>query len=291
MLAPNQFQFRKTSCKHFPFLAAQKPPIPARRTAFTLIELLVVIAIIAILAAILFPVFARARENARRSSCQSNLKQIGLGILQYTQDYDEYMPVGTTGNGAGGWVGQVYPYVKSLQIFICPSDYSPTTTFPDQVKCSYFMNGNLAGNFGVISPTNIAKMNASSLTVLAGEVFSTTASPARINGASNPSTDIRSPLCRWAEYAELTRRVTSLDAWAIVRFWADLQPTVPLWRLTWKAPISWLADGHVKWLRGEKVSNGQNNNAGSTFPQGSTNAAYAAGTENLAGYALTFSVS
>lgn len=62
--------------------------------AFTLIELLVVIAIITLLAAILFPVFARARENARRSSCQSNLKQIGIGIAQYTQDYDEKMPLG-----------------------------------------------------------------------------------------------------------------------------------------------------------------------------------------------------
>ncbi len=63
------------------------------KSAFTLIELLVVIAIIAILAAILFPVFARARENARRSSCTSNLKQIGLGIIQYAQDYDEKYPV------------------------------------------------------------------------------------------------------------------------------------------------------------------------------------------------------
>ncbi|BCM91274.1 hypothetical protein IAD21_03140 [Abditibacteriota bacterium] len=98
-----------------------------KRSAFTLIELLVVIAIIAILAAILFPVFARARENARRSSCQSNLKQIGLGIMQYTQDYDEKMPrawYNSTGGGFPGdykWMDVVYPYIKSEQLFVCPS--------------------------------------------------------------------------------------------------------------------------------------------------------------------------
>jgi prepilin-type N-terminal cleavage/methylation domain-containing protein/prepilin-type processing-associated H-X9-DG protein len=104
-----------------------------RKLGFTLIELLVVIAIIAILAAILFPVFSRARENARRASCQSNLKQIGLGLLQYTQDYDESMPRVDFGPGSfadsnlssGGddykWMDAIFPYVKSEQLFVCPS--------------------------------------------------------------------------------------------------------------------------------------------------------------------------
>jgi len=101
---------------------------------FTLIELLVVIAVISILAAILFPVFARARENARRAGCMSNLKQIGLGVMMYTQDYDEHYPSvnwgGTTGKyrfpdgnnySANPWYVKIYPYVKSVQVFNCPS--------------------------------------------------------------------------------------------------------------------------------------------------------------------------
>src|SRR2546428_12391240 len=96
-------------------------------SGFTLIELLVVIAIIAILAAILFPVFARARENARRSSCQSNLKQIGLGIMQYAQDYDERMissrmSLNNADNEGGNWVVMLQPYVKSYQLFACTSN-------------------------------------------------------------------------------------------------------------------------------------------------------------------------
>jgi prepilin-type N-terminal cleavage/methylation domain-containing protein/prepilin-type processing-associated H-X9-DG protein len=93
------------------------------KCGFTLIELLVVIAIIAILASILFPVFGRARENARRSSCQSNLKQIGLGIMQYTQDYDEQMPARIfTTTPPSTWKDLVQPYLKSIQIFACPSN-------------------------------------------------------------------------------------------------------------------------------------------------------------------------
>src|SRR3954469_4332065 len=84
---------------------------------FTLIELLVVIAIIAILAAILLPVFARARENARRTSCQSNLKQIGLSIQQYVQDNDERFPVEDTNDPATvGWALSIQPYAKSEQL-------------------------------------------------------------------------------------------------------------------------------------------------------------------------------
>jgi len=100
--------------------------------AFTLIELLVVITIISILAAILFPVFARARENARRSSCMSNMKQIGLGFMMYTQDYDEKYPNIAFESGDqvtyptgitfdNNWVVRIYPYVKSVQLFNCPS--------------------------------------------------------------------------------------------------------------------------------------------------------------------------
>jgi prepilin-type N-terminal cleavage/methylation domain-containing protein/prepilin-type processing-associated H-X9-DG protein len=100
------------------------------KDAFTLIELLIVVAIISLLAAILFPVFNRARENARRTACQSNLRQMGLATLQYCQDYDDVLPgestsdqpVPLTGNRVQLWMDLIYPYIKNQQVFMCPND-------------------------------------------------------------------------------------------------------------------------------------------------------------------------
>jgi len=100
-----------------------------RRSGFTLIELLVVIAIIAILAAILFPVFAQAREKARTASCSSNTKQLGLAVIMYKQDYDERFPFGgwrpTTAlgpeEGTWEWQNSTAPYIKNKGVFRCPS--------------------------------------------------------------------------------------------------------------------------------------------------------------------------
>jgi prepilin-type N-terminal cleavage/methylation domain-containing protein/prepilin-type processing-associated H-X9-DG protein len=118
-----------------------------RKAGFTLIELLVVIAIIAILASILFPVFARARENARRSSCQSNMKQIALGTLMYSQDFDEKFPIaGGCGGTVYSWSHYTEPYIKSKQVFTCPSyaTVSPYATATNPTA-SYAVNQALFG--------------------------------------------------------------------------------------------------------------------------------------------------
>lgn len=114
------------------------------RRGFTLIELLVVIAIIAILAAILFPVFARAREKARQTSCLSNLKQLGLATMMYAQDYDEILPRTRGGGTTGAYFGPYWqviiePYIKNRQVFRCPSE--PSVELGYGPGCRIFTNG------------------------------------------------------------------------------------------------------------------------------------------------------
>ena len=147
--------------------------------AFTLIELLVVIAIIALLAAILFPVFARARENARKSSCANNLKQIGVGLAQYTQDYDErYMASGDSGwhgedPGDGtvqnaSWRQKLFPYTKSTQIFRCPSNTKNSQANDiagpggPAINKSYLINANIYRNNWVGQGLLISAIQATS---------------------------------------------------------------------------------------------------------------------------------
>ncbi len=127
------------------------------RDGFTLIELLVVIAIIAILAAILFPVFGRAREKARQASCQSNLRQLALAVQMYGQDYDEkYPPFAYTPDGMNYVTAfeMVLPYINNRQILLCPDDKEgrvlggPSSIIPNAPACSYAAN--------MADPTGIA---------------------------------------------------------------------------------------------------------------------------------------
>ncbi len=251
------------------------------KKGFTLIELLVVIAIIAILAAILFPVFGRARENARRSSCQSNIKQIGLGFKQYIQDYDEKYPIAIAdvGSGAGsfdttdqGWAQSMQPYMKSVQIFQCPSETTPpsapnsgttiTTGGSNTGYSDYWANYNIVGGTGISE----ASLDAQALTVLNGDGRGTGATATSTDGTSgyvvvfNTAPTAGMPVNNTV--------IPSLYQAASNTAVYDTTATTSTGnggKRHLDGSNFAFADGHAKWLRPEKVSNGSTNAGGSTF--------------------------
>ncbi|MDR3708819.1 MAG: DUF1559 domain-containing protein [Capsulimonadaceae bacterium] len=212
--------------------------------AFTLIELLVVIAIIAILVAILFPVFATAREKARQSACSSNLKQLGLALVQYSQDNDEYLPCGTTGAGLGmGWAGQLYGYVKSTAVYACPDDPKSQTT-TGVYELSYAYNGNInilqGSSLATFMPHSVSSLTAPSLTVALFEIQ---------GAAVKPTNDGNSAVSDGVDF------INGGGAYANGPF--------PYFNLSKSAHNDGqgsnylLCDGHVKYLPSSRVSPGQ----------------------------------
>jgi prepilin-type N-terminal cleavage/methylation domain-containing protein/prepilin-type processing-associated H-X9-DG protein len=237
------------------------------RYAFTLIELLVVIAIIAILAAILFPVFASAREKARSTSCLSNEKQLGLGFMQYTQDYDEqFMPAdnATVGMLGHGWGSRVYPYVKSAHVYQCPDD-SMGDGKGVQYHISYAYNVCLdPTNGGFWNNSAVASLNAPAATILTVEITGCQADVVDSVGSN-------------LDYTEST---DGDDGGGTFMKWARLQtgtignrPYNAKWMtgptgLHTDGSNYLLADGHAKWLKPSSVSAGgvpwANTTAGAT---------------------------
>jgi prepilin-type N-terminal cleavage/methylation domain-containing protein/prepilin-type processing-associated H-X9-DG protein len=153
-------------------------PVPGpRHRGFTLIELLVVIAIIAILAAILFPVFAQAREKARQTTCASNLRNLGVAVLMYTQDYDEQFPLAayaTSGFAFVTWHELTDPYTKNKQIWQCPSSQVSKTDAGGKITTHFGYNArylttiglNLSATYAAHSGLSLAAVGSPTETVM-----------------------------------------------------------------------------------------------------------------------------
>jgi len=242
-----------------------------RRFGFTLIELLVVIAIIAILAAILFPVFQKVRENARRASCQSNLKQLGLAFVQYCQDADENLPVGyDDGNpGSGefsgmGWAGNIYSFAKSTGVFACPDD--STNAAAGLYKVSYAYNfdisrGKVSCNVTDPPVSALSQFNSPASTILLCETRLTTPNitdPAKGGrGAAVHSPFVDGGPDTWDTLVGgLGNAATKMDTGYLANRSGTTTPyAAPLGRHS-DASNYLLNDGHVKWLRGTQISSG-----------------------------------
>jgi prepilin-type N-terminal cleavage/methylation domain-containing protein/prepilin-type processing-associated H-X9-DG protein len=286
------------------------PQPKSQKRGFTLIELLVVIAIIAILAAILFPVFQKVRENARRASCESNLHQLGLALIQYNQDADEKFPSGyynsasnLVGYGAG-WAGEVYTYVKSTGVYKCPDD---STAFNQGYPVSYAFNQNL---YGGGSTGTLSAVSSPASTVLLCEVQNDTAhidyttndegggvgnqfASASVDGLDANVTGAK-PVDLITNYDGSYNNYGGRNTKYATGPMGGITPTNGTTYYTGLTGIHTdgsnflAADGHVKWVHGVAVSPGHTA-ATTTDPQGQTNGTSAAGTGNLGNFALTFS--
>lgn len=235
--------------------------------AFTLIELLVVIAIIAILAAILFPVFARARENARKASCQSNLKQLGIMMLQYTQDYDEQFPITFHGTSAVNtrqpWMRHMQPYIKSTQVMQCPSEGSAPGWaasqlytggyYPVHYAYNFYIGGNNADSDNSI---NVAAMVKPAETVLMCDSGGTVPTRTNPDGQTVPAGTIPE---KWPRMIKTTTgQGGAYTSWILIHaasgFWSTTYANygAPYARHFNQTNVLW-ADGHVKSQRMEQI--------------------------------------
>jgi prepilin-type N-terminal cleavage/methylation domain-containing protein/prepilin-type processing-associated H-X9-DG protein len=247
--------------------------------AFTLIELLVVIAIIALLAAILFPVFGQARERARRTACLSNMKQIGLGVTMYTQDYDERMPESGWGvpcsdpatktvtdnvfSGVFAWPIAIYPYTKSWQVLSCPNDKYKARFSKASSYCyeAHLIEGGVPGAYAGIRNNPQAMAETLPLSYTANYMLS--GHYGKINGTvTNQTASNLAPMRPLSAIAQPSKVYYAMDDGGATNYTGTWYSTIGYssgcsgsrWEMGARhqgGRIFMFVDGHAKWQKDE----------------------------------------